>query len=264
MTYSQGARRPIGRASLIASVATAIMVLASTASFAQGRTAAQVTLVPITITNVAVEPTGLVAYGLAGTRPIRAPLTLTPQQTDGACPILNLELGPIELSLLGLNVETSRICLDITADASGGLLGQLLCSLAGDLLNGIPLLTSLGALTSGQLTELTNGLTQILNAALNAITRITRSNVFDIISSASCDILNLAVGPLHLELLGLIVDLDDCEGGPVTVEITASPAGGLLGDLLCSLADLLNVRNPNLTAIFGVLRDISRAIGALL
>src|SRR3954453_12490739 len=46
-----------------------------------------------------------------------------------------------------------------------------------------------------------------------------------------CNVLNLNLGPLHLALLGLIVDLD-----PVTLTITADSNGGLLGGLLCGLA----------------------------
>ena len=40
--------------------------------------------------------------------------------------------------------------------------------------------------------------------------------------------LDLVLGPLHLELLGLIVDLNQ-----VHLRITADPQGGLLGSLLC-------------------------------
>jgi hypothetical protein len=54
-----------------------------------------------------------------------------------------------------------------------------------------------------------------------------------------CDILNLSLGPVHLDLLGLVVNLDDCDGGPVTVDIMGVP-GQLLGDLLCGIAGLLN------------------------
>jgi hypothetical protein len=43
-----------------------------------------------------------------------------------------LDLGPIDLQLLGLRVQVSQIVIEITADPSGGLLGQLLCGLAGD------------------------------------------------------------------------------------------------------------------------------------
>ncbi len=45
------------------------------------------------------------------------------------CDILNLELGPIDLDLLGLVVTTSDICLDVYAQrGQGNLLGNLLCS----------------------------------------------------------------------------------------------------------------------------------------
>jgi hypothetical protein len=44
------------------------------------------------------------------------------------------------------------------------------------------------------------------------------------------------LGPLHLDLLGLVVDLNQ-----VHLTITAVPgAGNLLGNLLCAVANLLN------------------------
>jgi hypothetical protein len=48
----------------------------------------------------------------------------------------------------------------------------------------------------------------------------------------TCSVLNLVLGPLHLNLLGLQIDLNQ-----VVLNITAIPGGGLLGDLLCGLAD---------------------------
>ena len=47
------------------------------------------------------------------------------------CPILDLTLGPLDLNLLGLIVHLDRVHLVITADSEGGILGQLLCGLAG-------------------------------------------------------------------------------------------------------------------------------------
>lgn len=50
----------------------------------------------------------------------------------GECPILTLDVGKIFLDLLGLQVETSEIQIDITAVAGpGNLLGNLLCAVAG-------------------------------------------------------------------------------------------------------------------------------------
>jgi hypothetical protein len=56
------------------------------------------------------------------------------------------------------------------------------------------------------------------------------------ITQASCQILDLVLGPLDLDLLGLVVHLDR-----VHLNITAEPGpGNLLGNLLCAIAGLLN------------------------
>ncbi len=56
------------------------------------------------------------------------------------------------------------------------------------------------------------------------------------VSAASCDILNLVLGPLDLNLLGLEVHLNQ-----VILDIVAtSGAGNLLGNLLCAVAGLLD------------------------
>jgi hypothetical protein len=50
----------------------------------------------------------------------------------GACEILNLRLGPINLDLLGLVVRTNRIQVRIDAvPGPGNLLGNLLCAITG-------------------------------------------------------------------------------------------------------------------------------------
>ena len=170
-----------------------------------------------------------------------------PQPPGAVCPVLDLSLGPINLNLLGLVVQTSPICLTVTAEP-GQLLGDLLCAV-GNLLNGglslSDILSGLGindpitgavilpGLSTTQLSQLTAGLTSLLNQALlqllNAI--LTAIN-----PGGSCGILHLVLGPLHLNLLGLVVDLDNCSGGPVTVDITAQTGrGNLLGNLLCEL-----------------------------
>ena len=57
-----------------------------------------------------------------------------------SCDILRLQLGPIDLDLLGLVVHLDRVRLDITADAGpGNLLGNLLCAVAGLLDQGLNL-----------------------------------------------------------------------------------------------------------------------------
>jgi hypothetical protein len=51
---------------------------------------------------------------------------------EATCDILRLDLGPIFLDVLGLQVNLSRVILDIDAQAgAGNLLGNLLCAVAG-------------------------------------------------------------------------------------------------------------------------------------
>lgn len=69
---------------------------------------------------------------------------------NGTCNVLDLTLGPLDLNLLGLEVHLDQVHLVINANPSGGLLGQLLCSLAGGL--------------NGPLDTIVNLLNQILGA----------------------------------------------------------------------------------------------------
>ena len=67
-----------------------------------------------------------------------------------------------------------------------------------------------------------------------------------------CRVLTLTLGPLDLNLLGLRVQLNR-----INLRITAIPGGGLLGDLLCGLTNLLNP-----TGLLG--NDLSAVLNSLL
>ena len=78
-------------------------------------------------------------------------LILDSAATQASCEILHLELGPLDLNLLGLVVHLNRVVLDISAQPGpGNLLGNLLCAIANLLNNG------------GALTQIVNLLNQIL------------------------------------------------------------------------------------------------------
>lgn len=139
---------------------------------------------------------------------------------DGVCTILDLELGPIDIDLLGLHVDTSAICLTLTAMEGEGLLGDLLCGLAGD---------------ASLLDDVLGVLPDVLNESL-AKAQPPQGEPEDI-CDGDCEVLDLAIGPVELNLLGLEVYLDNCEDGPVQVCVSASAGQGLLGDLLCGLTD---------------------------
>jgi hypothetical protein len=243
-----------------------MFALSAPAAFAQANPKAKkpttFNVVPILIQSVTVTNGQLTANGIAGTTPFQTPITMTPRANaapGATCPILNLSLGPINLDLLGLNVDTSPICLDVTAvPGSGALLGNLLCGIANLLNGGLSQSAALAGLSATDMATLNTGLTQLLNQAV--FVPLTSS---DAAISATCNVLSLAIGPVDLNLLGVRVELDNCNNGPVTVDVTADPAGGLLGGLLCSLANLLNGSAAQ-TAILALLRNISALIGSLL
>jgi len=209
-----------------------------------------------------------VVHGQSVTVPFSAPVDVTaspnPDPTD-PCAILNLRLGPINLNLLGLVVQTSPICLVLTGFQNGGLLGQLLCGLANGLHNGIPLVQYLESLPPEQLNTLLAGIVDILNGSLANLYNATLTSIDSICAGIpgphhTCAILHLELGPLNLTLLGLNIVLDDCANGPVTVDITAvrGHGGGLLGDLLC------NLLGHNLINLGATLQDILNLILARL
>lgn len=71
-----------------------------------------------------------------------------------ACPVLNLILGPLNLNLLGLQVNLNQVILNITAiSGAGNLLGNLLC--------GVSNLLNTSAVPSGDLAGLLNIVTQL-------------------------------------------------------------------------------------------------------
>src|SRR5215207_349095 len=91
----------------------------------------------------------------------------------------------------------------------------------------------------------------VQNAVGNVIGTVLKTvQMLVTIKAASCDILHLELGPLDLDLLGLEVHLDR-----VVLDIDADPTGGLLGALLCAVANLLDVGGP-LADIVGLLNQI--------
>lgn len=74
----------------------------------------------------------------------------------------------------------------------------------------------------------------------------------------SCRILELDLGPLNLDLLGLVVDLS-----AISLDVTAvAGPGNLLGNLLCAVAGLLD--GSNLTALDRLLQQLNAILGGLL
>jgi hypothetical protein len=232
--------------------------------------ASQQVKVPITVTGIDITgvtrnaTTGVanIAGTLTGTilgQNFTTPLTGTikPGPNARSCPVLNLHLGPINLSVLGLNVNTSEICLNIDAQRGRGLLGSLLCGGLNDVLNSASG-GSTGQATSQLNTLLNNGnflsgLTRTFSQARTQLTSFTPAQ------GTTSPVLNLSLGPVRLNLLGLKVNLDNCQNGPVTVNVSATQGGGLLGDLIYGLT---GGTGRGLTRqVSGVLQQITNTTG---
>jgi hypothetical protein len=78
-------------------------------------------------------------------------------------------------------------------------------------------------------------------------------------AALACTILDLDIGAIHLDLLGLVVDL-----APIHLDITGETgSGNLLGNLLCALTGLLDPSFP-LSDVLGQILDILEQINDLL
>ena len=88
---------------------------------------------------------------------------------------------------------------------------------------------------AGQLVGL-GTLAGTLTTTLTGATReISRAVQLPLAAAGTCKVLDLTLGPLDLNLLGLRIQLNQ-----IHLLITAQQGGGLLGDLLCSLSGLLS------------------------
>jgi hypothetical protein len=77
---------------------------------------------------------------------------------------------------------------------------------------------------------------------------------------ATTNILDLSVGPVDLNLLGLGVHLDNCANGPVTVDVSAQRGpGNLLGNLLSDVAHLLDRPSSGLS----LAQDVNALVGLI-
>ena len=116
------------------------------------------------------------------------------------------------------------ISIPITGSGPGGVFAGVFNLQQFTVVNGV--LTAVGTLI-GTLTTATGQTSLVRNLAIPVNTAATQS---------TCEILHLELGPLSLNLLGLAVNLNQ-----VVLDIDAvAGAGNLLGNLLCSVAGLLD------------------------
>ena len=132
---------------------------------------------------------------------------------------------------------------------ASGISVPVVGTVPGGTLNAVFNLTRF-AVRNGQLVAV-GTLTGTLTNAAGVVTSFVRNIALPVTAQATCDILHLELGPLDLDLLGLVVHLDR-----IVLDIDAqSGPGNLLGNLLCAVAHLLD-NNSALNAIANLLNQI--------
>jgi hypothetical protein len=191
-----------------------------------GKLAVGVTVLHFSAAGRTVTATGTVTARLTDSSghvsTVRQKVALT-AATGGTCRVLHLRLDKLSLKLLGLNADLDRVLLDITGQRKGGVLGALFCRLASAKVSSAARSSALRAMNR----QVSGGHGKALRFSARLAPQATASA-----ANSTCQVLDLVVGPLNLNLLGLVVDLQR-----VHLSVTATRGQGKLGDLFCQLAD---------------------------
>jgi hypothetical protein len=227
----------------------AVALLAPAAAEASSKSAARdkgrVT-VDVKIKRFAVVGQRMVARGVLTSRvegageskSARKRVTLGVAAQSGRCHVLTLTLDDLQLDLLGLRVDLSEVNLLIRALPRGrnsGVLGRLFCTLARST---IRLRRGRSGVASAEkvVASLNSRMRKRPMRVFRAAAQLSADEA-QAAQAPSCRVLNLILGPLDLNLLGLVVNLyGPNRNAPVNLMITSFPGRGVLGDLFCSLS----------------------------
>ena len=105
---------------------------------------------------------------------------------------------------------------------------------------------------NGQIVALGTLTATVTDAAGVVVGTATRSIALPVAITGTCEILHLTLGPLDLDLLGLVVHLDQVV---LTIDAETGP-GNLLGNLLCAIVGLLDPGPGPLAGIIALLNQI--------
>jgi hypothetical protein len=215
---------------------------AATASRDKGKVTVDVQIKRFAVVDRKIVARGVLTSRVEGagqSQAARKRVTLAVVAQRGRCHVLTLKLDDLQLDLLGLRVDLSEVNLRIFAVPRGegsGVLGRLFCALSRSTIR-------LGRGSSAAQAEkvvasLNTRLKHKPMRAFRATARLAASGDAQAAQAApSCRVLNLILGPLDLNLLGLVVELfGPNRNAPITLTITSFPGQGVLGDLFCSLS----------------------------
>jgi hypothetical protein len=237
------------RARMLGAAALATLALAAPAEAGQGEAAGNGTVtIDVAVKKFSVAQREIVGRGVltatlsddqGNTQTARRGVRFAVVAQRARCSVLTLTLEDLQLDLLGLRVDTSAVNLRIFAIPRGegsGVLGRLFCALSRST---IRLRGSVRAAEQARQTvrALNTRLERRPMRAFRATAALAAGPPEQAQAQPTCRVLNLLLGPLDLNLLGLVVELfGDDRRSPVRVTITAFPGQGAIGDLFCQLA----------------------------
>ena len=170
----------------------------------------------------------------AAAPPASVAVTPAPGATSADPALITLNLNPLDIKLLGLEVQTNQIQVNVSAQpGQGALLGNLLTD-ATSLLN---------------IQTVNNALNNVLASVVSLVNSVslnvggvnTGGKLAHARHAATTPVLSLFVAPVHLNLLGALVDTS-----PIQLTITAhSGPGLLLGNVVTDLAHLFDPPLPS-------------------
>jgi hypothetical protein len=147
--------------------------------------------------------------------------------------LLTLQLKPIDINLLGLEIQTNQITIAVSAEPGAG-------KLLGNLLTDVSSLLNVGAVNNA-LNKVLGSVVTLLNSTSLNVGGVDTGGTLDTTTVSTTPVLDAFVAPVHLDLLGAVVDTS-----PIHLTITAhSGPGLLLGNVVTDLANLFNPPLPN-------------------
>ncbi len=170
---------------------------------------------------------GSFRFGTRGTLPIAGDFAGPAAPANALATVV---LPPVNLDLLGVDVRTSPITVTVSSNSGDG-------KLLGNLLSTVNTLVDLNGASNALNTVLKSTVNLLNTATLNVSGAVHGS--LDNAAASSTQVLELFVAPVHLDLLGAVVDTS-----PIRLTITTNSGQGLI--LGNAVTTLLNLFNPPL------------------
>jgi hypothetical protein len=186
------------------------------------------------------------------TPPVETPF---PGSSDPS--LATLTLNPLNVNLLGVNLQTNQIQVNISAQqGNSDLLGNLLGD-TSNLLN-VPAVSSvLNNVLANAVTLLNSGSLSV--AGVNSVSGVLSSLPTGVTAGTTTQVLSLHVAPVTLDLMGAVVTTS-----PINLKLTAQAGNGLvLGNVVTDLANLFNPPLPKKLSIDDINSKLNNLLNEL-